>query len=300
MVDKNNDVSVIIKAYAEDANKGLSTLITNLNTLNTNINKINTSLNKTKTSSSSAKKEVKNLSANLKQLSSVSNTIKTSMNKAFDVGKLYLYWNVTKRIRDTLVSLINSSIDYIETQNLFDVSMASQSDKAYKFMNTMANTFGMARTELMNYQASFNNVLKSLPGLADETSYALSETLMKMAGDYASLFNFTLPQAMEKFQAALIGSVKPIRDKTGLDITEKTIQGVATNLGVEKTVGQLNQVEKRLLRIIALQNQLNEVGARGDFAKTLNKIFRGIIKKFIIEKLVNAFKSGVKMELFFV
>lgn len=269
MVDKNNDVSVIIKTYAEDANKSLSTLITNLNTLNTNINKINTSLNKTKTKSSSAKKEVKSLSDTLKQLSSVSNTMKTSMNKMFDVGKMYLFWNVTKRIRDTLKSLINSSIDYIETQNLFDVSMASQSDKAYKFMNTMANTFAMARTELMNYQASFNNVLKSLPGLADETSYALSETLMKMAGDYSSLFNFTLPQAMEKFQAALTGSVKPIRDKTGLDITEKTIQGVATNLGVEKTVGQLNQVEKRLLRIIALQDQLREVGAMGDFAKTI-------------------------------
>lgn len=269
MVDKNNDVSVIIKTYAEDANKSLSTLITNLNTLNTNINKINTSLNKTQSSSKKAKTEIKSIADVTKQLSKLSNTVSGSFNKMFDVGKLYLYWNVTKRIRDTLVNLINSSIDYIETQNLFDVSMGNQSEKAYKFMNTMANTFGMARTELMNYQASFNNVMKSLPGLTDETSYALSETLMKMAGDYASLFNFTLPKAMEKFQAALIGSVKPIRDKTGLDITEKTIQGVATNLGVEKTVGQLNQVEKRLLRIIALQDQLGEVGAMGDFAKTL-------------------------------
>ena len=121
-----------------------------------------------------------------------------------------------------------------------------------------------------------------------------------MAVDYSSLFNFTLPRSMEKFQAALVGTVKPIRDKTGLDITEKTLQATATNIGVEKSVASLNQVEKRLLRIIALQDQLSQVGAMGDFAKTLNKIFRGIIKKFIIEKLVNAFKSGVKMELFFV
>lgn len=97
----------------------------------------------------------------------------------------------------------------------------------------------------------------------------LSETLMKMAGDYSSLFNFTLPKSMEKFQSALVGAVKPIRDKTGMDITEKTIQQVATNLGVEKTVGQLNQVEKRLLRIISLQDQLGEIGAVGDLAKTL-------------------------------
>lgn len=255
MVDKNNDISVVIKTYAEEANNSVSKLVNNLEMISSQISEIYVAMEKTSTST--------------KKLSKTSTTLKKTMSKMFDAGKLYLYWNVTKRIRDTLVGLINSSIDYIETQNLFDVSMGNQSDKAYEFMNTMAKTFGMARTELMNYQASFNNVMKSLPGLNDETAYALSETLMKMAGDYASLFNFTLPKAMEKFQAAITGSVKPIRDKTGLDITEKTIQGVATNLGVEKTVGQLNQVEKRLLRIIALQDQLNEVGARGDFAKTL-------------------------------
>lgn len=262
MENDKNEVSVQIKTQAEDANQSVTKLISSLSSLNTNIGKISNSL--------------------------------------FNVGKFYLVWNVTKRIRDSMISLINSSIDYIETQNLFDVSMTNQSDKAYKFMNTMANTFGMARTELMNYQASFNNVMKSLPGLSDETAYALSETLMKMAADYSSLFNFTLPASMEKFQSALVGTVKPIRDKTGLDITEKTIAGVAANLGIDRSISKLNQVEKRLLRIISLQSQLNEVGARGDFAKTLNKIFRGIIKKFIIEKLVNAFKSGVKMELFFV
>lgn len=300
MENDKNEVSVQIKTQAEDANQSVTKLISNLSSLNANIEKISNSLDKIDSSSKKASNSVKGTKDALNQMSSISSKLQSSFNTMFNVGKFYLVWNVTKRIRDSMISLINSSIDYIETQNLFDVSMNNQSAKAYKFMNTMANTFGMARTELMNYQASFNNVMKSLPGLSDETAYALSETLMKMSADYASLFNFTLPKAMEKFQAAVVGSVKPIRDKTGLDITEKTIAGVAANLGIDRSVSKLNQVEKRLLRIISLQSQLNEVGAMGDFAKTLNKIFRGIIKKFIIEKLVNAFKSGVKMELFFV
>lgn len=271
MNDNQNEVSVLIKTYGEEANKSLQALVSTLGKINTKINKLNTALNKTSTSSNKAKNSIKSTSDVLKQMSSMSNTISKSFNKMFDAGKLYLFWNVTKRIRDAMVGLIESSVDYIETQNLFDTSMQGNSDRAYKFMNTMANTFGLARTELMNYQASFNNVMKSLPGLGDETAYVLSETLMKMSIDYASLFNFTLPKAMEKFQAALVGSVKPIRDKTGLDITEKTIQGVAKNIGVEKTVGQLNQVEKRLLRIIALQDQLGEIGAIGDFSYTLEQ-----------------------------
>ena len=269
MENDKNEVSVQIKTQAEDANQSVTKLISNLSSLNANIEKISNSLDKIDSSSKKASNSVKGTKDALNQMSSISSKLQSSFNTMFNVGKFYLVWNVTKRIRDSMISLINSSIDYIETQNLFDVSMANQSDKAYKFMNTMANTFGMARTELMNYQASFNNVMKSLPGLSDETAYALSETLMKMSADYASLFNFTLPKAMEKFQAAVVGSVKPIRDKTGMDITEKTIQQVAKNIGVEKTVGQLNQVEKRLLRIISLQSQLNEVGAIGDFAKTI-------------------------------
>ena len=163
MNDNQNEVSVQIKTYADEANKSLQTLITNLGKMNTQLGKINTTLNQTSTSSNKAKNSIKSTSDVLKQMSSMSNTISKSFNKMFDAGKLYLFWNVTKRIRDAMVSLIESSIDYIETQNLFDVSMQDQSDRAYKFMNTMANTFGMARTELMNYQASFNNVMKSLP-----------------------------------------------------------------------------------------------------------------------------------------
>lgn len=269
MENDKNEVSVQIKTQAEDTNQSVTKLISNLSSLNSNIEKISNSLDKIDSSSKKASNSVKGTKDALNQMSSISSKLQSSFNTMFNVGKFYLVWNVTKRIRDSMISLINSSIDYIETQNLFDVSMNNQSAKAYKFMNTMANTFGIARTELMNYQASFNNVMKSLPGLSDETAYALSETLMKMSVDYASLFNFTLPKAMEKFQAAVVGSVKPIRDKTGMDITEKTIQQVAKNIGVEKTVGQLNQVEKRLLRIISLQSQLNEVGAIGDFAKTI-------------------------------
>lgn len=163
MNDNQNEVSVQIKTYADEANKSLQTLITNLGKMNGQLGKINTTLNQTSTSSNKAKKSIKDTADVLKQISSMSNTMSKSFNKVFDAGKLYLFWNVTKKIRDAMVSLIQSSIDYIETQNLFDVSMQDQSDRAYKFMNTMANTFGMARTELMNYQASFNNVMKSLP-----------------------------------------------------------------------------------------------------------------------------------------
>ena len=205
----------------------------------------------------------------LEKIQKTANKGSSSMKQMFDLGKLYLFWNYTARIRDGIINMMQSSINFIETQNLFAVSMGKYTGEATKFMNKMAEAFGLARGELMRYQATFNNIMKSLPGLADETSYALSETLLIMATDYASLFNFTLPTALEKFNSALVGSVKPIRDSTGLDITEQTLSGEAQKLGIETSIRQMSQMEKRLLRIISLQEQMGEIGAMGDFARTI-------------------------------
>lgn len=158
-----NEVSVKIKTYAEDANKGLSKLTGTLEMISHQIAEIGINMNALTNNTKKATNNVNNTKNALADLSSAGNKLKTSLNTAFNLGNLYLFWNVTKRIRDAMTKLVQSSIDYIETQNLFDVSMNKYQSNAYKFMNTMAETFGTARTELMNYQASFNNVLKSLP-----------------------------------------------------------------------------------------------------------------------------------------
>lgn len=76
---------------------------------------------------------------------------------------------------------------------------------------------------------------------------------------------------MEKIQAALVGSVKPIRSDSGYDITETTIATKAAELGITTSVRNLNQMEKRLLRIIVLMDQMRETGAMQDFARTIEQ-----------------------------
>ena len=193
------------------------------------------------------------------------------MNKLFDMGKIYAIWNYTKKIRDLAANTISSAIDYVETENKFNVSMQSMSKSGYKFVNTISETFGMAREEIMNYQATYNNIMKSLSGITDETAYQISESITKMAIDYSSLYNVSTNQAMTKFQSALVGSVRPIRTESGYDITETTIGEKAKQLGIERPTRQLTQMEKRLLRIMVLMDQMKETSAMGDFARTIEQ-----------------------------
>ena len=194
----------------------------------------------------------------------------------FDVGNLYHIVRLVQfvgrglqKVGNIMKDVVQSGIDYTETLNLWQVAMGKNADQAEEFVNRMAKAYGYATTTIMQYQATFRNMLSNLGGVDSNVSYKLSEYLMQMAGDYASLYNVSIEKAMQSFQSVLAGQVRPIRSVSGYDITENTIFELYQSLGGEKTMRQLSQTEKRLLRIMAIFQQMERSGAVGDLAKTL-------------------------------
>ena len=184
------------------------------------------------------------------------------------IAKLYFVRNITKQLGQDLAKVVQYGIDYEETLNLWQVAMKGNISQARIFVNEMRNAYGISSATLMNYQATFKNMLSALGNLNDEVAYGLSEALTGMALDYASLYNTSIEGAMTKFQAVLAGQVRPIRSESGYDITESTIFALYQSLGGTKTVRQLDQTEKRLLRILAVYKQMQGV-ATGDLSKTI-------------------------------
>jgi predicted CoA-binding protein len=146
--------------------------------------------------------------------------------------------------------------------------MKGNTAEARKFITEMNRAYGISEITLMNYQATFKNMLSSLGGINQEVAYGLSETLSQMALDYASLYNTSIESAMTKFQAVLAGQVRPIRSESGYDITQATLYEVYKSIGGTKSVRQLSETEKRLLRILAVYRQMKDT-AVGDYAKTI-------------------------------
>ena len=194
----------------------------------------------------------------------------------FDVGNMYHIVRLVQfvgrglqKVGGFMKDIVQSGIDYTETLNLWQVAIGKNVEQAEEFINRMAKAYGYATTTLMQYQATFRNMLSNLGGVDSNVSYKLSEYLMQMAGDYASLYNVTIEKAMQSFQSVLAGQVRPIRSVSGYDITENTIFELYQSLGGEKTMRQLSQTEKRLLRIMAIFQQMERSGAVGDLSKTL-------------------------------
>lgn len=194
---------------------------------------------------------------------------KDNVNIFATLGKWNYMINMARYYGQSLANIVQLSMDYVETQNLWQVANRNNLEMADEFIAKMNKAYGVSEATLMNYQAIFKNMLSALGDLSDEVSSGLSMQLTQMALDFSSLYNVTIPSAMQKFQAVLSGQVRPIRSISGYDITENTIFDLYAGAGGEKTMRQLSQIEKRLLRIVAVFDQMSATGATGDMAKTI-------------------------------
>lgn len=194
---------------------------------------------------------------------------KDNVNIFATLGKWSYMINMARYYGRSLANIVQLSMDYVETQNLWQVANRNNLEMAEQFIQKMNKAYGVSEATLMNYQAIFKNMLSALGDLSDEVSSGLSMQLTQMALDFSSLYNVTIPSAMQKFQAVLSGQVRPIRSISGYDITENTIFDLYAGAGGEKTMRQLSQIEKRLLRIVAVFDQMGATGATGDMAKTI-------------------------------
>lgn len=198
-----------------------------------------------------------------------SNKTSKNLNIFATLGKWGYMINMARYYGRSLANIVQLSMDYVETQNLWQVANRNNLEMAEEFIQKMNKAYGVSEATLMNYQAIFKNMLSALGDLSDEVSSGLSQSLTQMALDFSSLYNVKIPSAMQKFQAVLSGQVRPIRSVSGYDITENTIFDLYAGAGGEKTMRQLSQIEKRLLRIVAMSDQMSATGAVGDMAKTI-------------------------------
>lgn len=257
--------------------------------------------------------------ATLQKMSNHYGVIKKIISGTAKIG--YSFY-MLQRISNLVGTIIKNASDFDEIFNKFAVAMRGSwedingqvietYDVAIEFVNELSKATGISRKLLMDYQSTFKNMLASINGLGEQTQYELSEALTRMAIDYASLFNVEIETAMEQFQSVLAGRKVSIRTTSGIDVTDNTLyeyyKQIYAEMGQEapKTVRQLTQLEKRLLSIYVIQEQMNNMGVEGDFSRTINQVANQlrIMKEQISEvatAIGNLFIDRIKTALYYI
>lgn len=228
---------------------------------------------------------------------------RSNKNFASALGSLYQKYFWISRAANKAGRVIESSMDFFETVNYFEVTMRqigdsavatwsgnghasaeayaeSFSERAKQLTAKMtgyeidaegnatfkgAKSLGMDPDAVLNYQAVFAQVSSSI-GVAEESALNFSKALTMLGADWASLRNLTFEQSWEKFASALAGQSRAVRS-LGIDITNATLQEYAYKYGLEQAIQEMNQATKAQLRLLAILDQ-SEV-AFGDLANTI-------------------------------
>lgn len=182
-------------------------------------------------------------------------------------AKFSIYYLAFKRLADVISGWIKSANDYVETVNLFQVSMGEFYDEAYNYAMLVNDRLGIGPEEWMRAQGVFMSMANGF-GLARQQAYDLSEGLTELAYDLSSLYNEDTEQSVLRLQSALAGEIEPIR-RLGISISQATLQEYALAHGIDESVAAMTEQEKALLRSLVLMEGASRIGAIGDFAKTL-------------------------------
>lgn len=173
------------------------------------------------------------------------------------------------RLGSKLGEFTEKSAGYVEDLNLFNVSMGESTRQAKEFIDTISGTLGLDPSQMMRNMGTFNVMAEGF-GIASDKAYIMSKNLTQLTYDFSSFFNLDFETSATKLRSALAGEVEPMR-ALGISLTQATLQQVAFENGITKSVATMSEAEKAQLRYIALMTRITE--AQGDMGRTLDIYF---------------------------
>ena len=182
------------------------------------------------------------------------------------VAKAGIAYVAMKRIESVIAGWITKSNDYVESLNLFTVSMGKYADEAERFADRVTEVMGIDPAEWLKNQGVFMTLVSGF-GVVGDRAYTMSQNLTQLGYDLSSFFNITYEDAFLKLQSGISGELEPLR-RLGFDLSVARLQQEALNLGIEESVMAMTQAEKAELRYYAIMTQVTT--AQGDMARTLD------------------------------
>ena len=183
--------------------------------------------------------------------------------KATQIGK-NLSLRLTLPIGLAAGAAIKMASDMEESTNKVRVAFGSSSKQVEAFAETALRSFGIAESSALDMTALFGDMATGM-GISRDEAANLSTNLVGLAGDLASFKNINIEEVTTALSGVFTGETESLK-RLGIVMTEVNLEQFALQQGIGKTVKQMSQQEKIMLR---LQYIFSVTGnAQGDFART--------------------------------
>lgn len=243
------------KDMVKEISDALEPLAKNLSMVAAGFNNLPTKIK----SSSSAIKKLKNNTKEGKQ------GIEKILNSFSNTAKLTAFTVLLRQAYNVLGKFINSSNEYIENFNLFQVSMGENAKKAKEFTDNFSEALGVDPSNTMRYMGVFNTLAEGF-GISSDNAYVMSKNLTQLSYDMSSFLNIPINEAMQKLKSGFSGEIEPMR-AVGVALDQATLQETAYTLGIKKKVSEMTRAQKSELLYYQIMTKTKTM--QGDMARTI-------------------------------
>ena len=265
-----DQLNIQIEAESKNATAAIDDLISRFEKLNNILNiftkagsKTGGAFNKVKTAADSSAKGINNFSTKTDKAGKSTRSFTDKL--AQQISKFRTLFGAFKSAAQMMGSWFNESNDYIETLNLFNVTMGEAADSAYEYAESVQKLVGIDIAEWMEYQGTFKQLTSGF-GVASDKANIMSQNLTQLSYDMASFFNADVETAFDKLSSAMSGQVKGLRE-FGIDTSVASLQEYALAKGIDTSVRSMSQAEKSLLRYNYIMERSTKI--QGDMARTI-------------------------------
>jgi len=172
--------------------------------------------------------------------------------------------NAAQGIKNLVTDSVKQASDLNESLNAVNVTFGSSAKEIADWGKQNAASFGLS-------QSAFNAMATPLGAMLKNTGLSMQDTtkwtidLTKRAADMASVFNTSVPDALQAIQAGLRGEADPL-ERYGVGLSAAKVEAAALAETGKRAASSLTEQEKATARLNIIMKQTSQT--QGDFQNT--------------------------------
>lgn len=170
-----------------------------------------------------------------------------------------------RRLGEFVISQAEAAGDYIEAVNLYKMAVGQFGKAGSEWADRIADALYLDKAEILQYTGEFFNLTKGL-GVTAEAADLMSRDLTQLSYDMSSYLNIGVSSAQDKLLSAMSGQTKAATS-VGIAVQQASLQELAYQLGIEKSIQDMTQAEKTYLRYIQIMRSTSQM--QGDLGRTI-------------------------------
>lgn len=170
-----------------------------------------------------------------------------------------------RRLGEFVISQAEAAGDYIEAVNLYKMAVGQFGKAGSEWADRIADALYLDKAEILQYTGEFFNLTKGL-GVTAEAADLMSRNLTQLSYDMSSYLNIGVSSAQDKLLSAMSGQTKAVTS-VGIAVQQASLQELAYQLGIEKSIQDMTQAEKTYLRYIQIMRSTSQM--QGDLGRTI-------------------------------